>query len=60
MYNAYNQKFNMSDANSVVMLADSHVTKAHIRLEIKIEIELDFDQSKRSSLNLRLVFFLIG
>jgi len=33
--------------------------KARIRLEIGIEIELDFDQLKQSSLNLRLVFFLL-
>jgi len=33
--------------------------KARIRLEIGIEIQLDFDQSKQSSLNLRLVFFLL-
>jgi len=31
--------------------------KARIRLEIRMEIGLDFDQSKQSSLNLRLVFF---
>jgi len=36
------------------------VPKARIRLEIGIEIRLDFDQSKQSSLNLRLVFFLIA
>jgi len=29
---------------------------AHIRLEIEIEIRLDFDQLKQSSLILRLVF----
>jgi len=33
--------------------------KACIRLEIEIEIRLDFDQSKQNSLNLRLVFFLL-
>jgi len=33
--------------------------EAHIRLEIGIEIGLDFDQSKQSSLNLRLDFFLL-
>jgi len=34
--------------------------KARIRLEIGIEIRLDFDQSKQSSPNLRLVFFLLN
>jgi len=33
--------------------------KARIRLEIGIEIRLDFDQSKQNSLNSRLVFFLL-
>jgi len=33
--------------------------KARIRLEIGIEIGLDFDQSTQSSLNLRLIFFLL-
>jgi len=34
-------------------------TKARMRLEIGIEIGLDFDQSKQSLLNLRSVFFLL-
>jgi len=34
------------------------VRNARVGLEIKIEIGLDFDRSKRSSLNLRLVLFL--
>jgi len=33
--------------------------KARIRIEIEMEIGLDFDQSKQSSLNLRLIFFLL-
>jgi len=35
-----------------------YMCDTHIRLEIEIEIGLNFDQSKQSSLNLRLVFFL--
>jgi len=41
------------------MCAIGMCAKARIRLEIGIEIGLDFDQSKQSSLNLRLVFFLL-
>jgi len=33
--------------------------KACIRLEIEIENELDFDQSKQSLLNLKLDFFVL-
>jgi len=37
----------------------SEKPEARIRLEIGIEIGLNFDQSKQSSLNLRLDFFLL-
>jgi len=34
-----------------------NLNKVRIRLEIEIEIGLEFDQSKQSSLNVRVVFF---
>jgi len=36
-----------------------YALRLKLRLEIGIEIKLDFNQSKRSSLNLRLIFFLL-
>jgi len=44
---------------AVHVTAPLGAVKARIRLEIEIEIGLDFDQSKQSSLNLKLVFFLL-
>jgi len=50
----------VQDLGPISSIVDNE-PKARIRLEIGIEIGLDFDQSKQSLLNLRLVFFpLIG
>jgi len=39
--------------------ATRNTSKAHIRLEIEIDVGLKFDQSKQNSLNLKLIFFLL-
>jgi len=55
---SYGLRLTTSIVDRGLILTES---KACIRLEIEIEIGLDFDQSKQSSLNLKLVFFfLIG
>jgi len=48
----------VQDLGPISSIVDTEL-KARIRLEIEIEIGLDFDQSKQSSLNLKLVFFLL-